>query len=178
MAPMTDPSIVIAVTVFGGRGGGGFGGEAAAPAFHDVALAALRLRDVPKDIPTEEPAGAGDTRDLAIASIDPAEALGDDFGFASVPLPRPSEAVQTAQGGPRPFLNKDEDEDPDEPRREIATGPVVPNFRGKTLRAVLEEASGMGLDIEPSGRGLARTQMPAPGQRIVPGEKVKVQFAQ
>jgi len=74
-------------------------------------------------------------------------------------------------------LNKDEDEDPDEPRSETATGPIVPNFQGKTLRNVLEEASGLGLDIEPSGRGIARSQFPAPGQRIVPGEKVKVQFA-
>ena len=181
MAPLADPSIVIAVTVNGGHGLGGFGGDAAAPAFHDIALAALRLRDVPKDVPLEAPATGGDTRDLAIATLDPHDALGDDFGFASVPLPRSSEAAQTAQRGPRPFLDSrsknDEDEDPDEPRREIATGPVVPNFQGKTLRSVLEEASGMGLDIEPSGRGVARFQTPAPGQRIVPGEKVKVQFA-
>jgi hypothetical protein len=59
----------------------------------------------------------------------------------------------------------------------IATGPVVPDFGGKTLRNVLEIASGIGLDIEPSGRGVARSQSPAPGERIAPGEKVKVQFA-
>ena len=175
MAPLTDPSIVIAVTVSGGHGDGGFGGAAAAPAFKEVALAALRLRDVPKDMPQSAPSG-GDTRDLAIASLDPNEAFGDDFGFASVPSPRTPEAAQAAARVPRQFL-KDEDEDPDEPRREVATGPVVPNFEGKTLRNVLEEASGMGLDIEPSGRGVARSQSPAAGQRIVPGEKVKVQFA-
>ena len=177
MAPLADPSIVIAVTVNGGHGTGGFGGDAAAPAFHDIALAALRLRDVPKDVPLEAPAAGGDTRDLAIASLDPEDSLGDDFAFASVPSPRPSEAAQVAQRGPRPFLNNEEDVDPDEPRREVATGPVVPNFSGKTLRSVLEEASGIGLDIEPSGRGVARSQTPAPGHRIVPGEKVKVQFA-
>ena len=173
MAPLTDPSIVIAVTVYGGHGNGGFGGEAAAPAFKEIALAALRLRDVPKDMPVEPPAAGADTSDLAIASLDPQESLGDDFAFASVPSPRTPEADQTAQRGPRPFL---EDVDPDEPRREVATGPIVPNFQGKTLRSVLEEASGAGLDIEPSGRGVARSQSPAPGQRIVSGEKVKVQF--
>lgn len=177
MAPLSDPSIVIAVTVNGGHGNGGFGGEAAAPAFREVALAALRLRDVPKDMPREGPADGVDTRDLAIASLEPNESLADDFGFASVPSPRTSPAGQTAVSGPRPFLKGDEDIDPDEPRREVATGPVVPNFQGKTLRTVLEEASGVGLDIEPSGHGVARSQSPAPGQRIVPGEKVKVQFA-
>ena len=174
MAPLNDPSIVIAVTVYGGHGNGGFGGEAAAPAFKEIALAALRLRDVPKDMQVEPPAAGADTSDLAIASLDPQESLGDDFAFASVPSPRTPEAAQTAQRGPRPFL---EDVDPDEPRREVATGPIVPNFQGKTLRSVLEEASGAGLDIEPSGRGVARSQSPAPGQRIVSGEKVKVQFA-
>ena len=174
MAPLVDPSIVVAVTLNGTHGTAGFGGEAAAPVFKEVALAALRLLDVPKDLPIEAPATGSDTRDLAIATLDPHDSLDDDFGFASVPSPRTSHAVPTAERGPRPFL---EDEDPDEPRREIATGPVVPNFQGKTLRAVLEEASGIGLDIEPSGRGVARSQSPAPGERIVPGEKVKVQFA-
>ena len=180
MAPLVDPSVVIAVTLNGTHGNAGFGGEAAAPVFKEVALAALRLRDVPKDLPLETPSTGGDTSDLAIASLDPNE-TSDEFAFASVPSPRASQAGQTAERGPRPFLGStpvnDEDEDPDQPRREGATGPVVPNFQGKTLRSVLEQASGIGLDIEPSGRGVARSQNPAAGQRIVPGEKVKVQFA-
>ena len=185
MAPLVDPSVVIAVTVNGGHGNGGFGGEAAAPVFREVALAALRLRDVPKDVPLESPESGGDTSDLAIAAIDPPPSNdGDDFAFASVPSPQTSSAAaQTTAGGLRPFLKppvakpEAEDVDPDLPRREAATGPVVPDFQGKTLRAVLEIASGMGLEIEPLGRGVARSQVPAPGQRIAQGEKVKVQFA-
>ena len=174
MAPLVDPSIVIAVTLNGTHGTAGFGGEASAPVFKEIALAALRLRDVPKDVPLETPTSGDDTRDLAIASLDPTS--DDDFGFASVPSPQPSTAVQTAQRGLRPFLSE-ADEDPDQPNREGATGPIVPNFQGKTMRAVLELASGIGLDIEPSGRGVARSQSPAAGRRILPGEKVKVQFA-
>jgi cell division protein FtsI (penicillin-binding protein 3) len=183
MAPLVDPSVVIAVTVNGGHGNGGFGGEAAAPVFREVALAALRLRDVPKDVPLESPGAEGDVSDLAIASIEPPQSTGDDFVFASVPSPQAPAAGQTTVVGLRPFLKPDgltanrDDEDPDQPRREGATGPVVPDFQGKTLRTVLEIASGIGLDIEPSGRGVARSQVPAAGQRSVPGEKVKVQFA-
>ena len=175
MAPLADPSIVVAITLNGTHGKEGFGGPAAAPVFKEVALAALRLRDVPKDVPMEPPATGRDSSDLAIASLDPLNP-DDDFVFASVPLPRTSQAGNTAEAGPRPFFD-DEDEDPDQPRREIATGLVVPDFQGKTLRAVLEQASGIGLEVEPSGRGVARFQSPAPGQRIVTGEKVKVQFA-
>jgi cell division protein FtsI (penicillin-binding protein 3) len=186
MAPLVDPSIVIAVTVNGGHGNEGFGGEAAAPVFKEVALAALRLRDVPKDVPLESPASGSDTNDLAIAALDPPPGNDDDdFAFASVPSPQTSTAAaQTAaSGGLRPFLKPPsqkvdvEDVDPDVPVREVATGPVVPDFQGKTLRAVLEQASGLGLEIEPLGRGVARSQVPAPGQRIGQGEKVKVQFA-
>ncbi len=176
MAPLTDPSVVIAVTVNGGHGNGGFGGDAAAPVFKEVALAALRLRDVPKDVPLEAPASGADISDLVVATLDPNDSLDNDFGFAPVPPPQLSTAVQTNQRGLRPFLSE-VDEDPDQPNREDATGPVVPNFQGKTMRAVLELASGIGLDIEPSGRGVARSQSPAAGRRSVPGEKVKVQFA-
>ena len=176
MAPLVDPSVVIAVTVSGGHGNGGFGGDAAAPVFKDVALAALRLRDVPKDVPLESPPAGGDSNDLVIAGIDPPSE--DDFVFASVPSPQAVSGGQTPAAGLRPFLKKqEEDEDPDQPRRSIATGPVVPNFEGKTLRTVLEMASGIGLDIEPIGRGVARSQSPAAGERIASGEKVKVQFA-
>jgi cell division protein FtsI (penicillin-binding protein 3) len=178
MAPLVDPSVVIAVTLNGGHGNGGFGGEAAAPVFKEVALAALRLRDVPKDVPLESPTNGGDSSDLAIASLDPPQPGDDDFVLASVPSPQTPSAAQTDGGGLRSFSKPAvEDEDPDQPRREAATGPIVPDFQGKTLRAVLEIASGIGLDIEPSGRGVARSQIPAPGQRVAAGEKVKVQFA-
>ena len=178
MAPLLDPSVVIAVTLNGTHGKSGFGGEAAAPVFKEVALAALRLRDVPKDVPIDIPPSAADSTDLAVASLEAPESLDDDFAFASVPLPQTSPDAHAPGAGLRNFSKpEDDDEDPDRPRHEVASGPVVPNFQGKTLRSVLEIASGIGLDVEPSGRGVARSQSPAPGQRIAPGEKVKVQFA-
>jgi cell division protein FtsI (penicillin-binding protein 3) len=51
-APVANPQIVIAVTLIGTTSGtAGFGGSTAAPVFHDVAMSALRMLDVPKDLP-------------------------------------------------------------------------------------------------------------------------------
>ena len=53
-APVQNPQIVIAVTMNNTSGGtAGYGGPVAAPVFRDVAMAALRMLDVPKDLPDE-----------------------------------------------------------------------------------------------------------------------------
>jgi len=56
-------------------------------------------------------------------------------------------------------------------------GPRVPNFRGKTMRAVLAEAAAKGLSILPDGSGVARVQSPPPGAPLHQGERIRVQFA-
>jgi hypothetical protein len=56
-------------------------------------------------------------------------------------------------------------------------GPTVPNFRGKTLRAVLEESAALGLLVEASGSGIARAQVPAAGSALPHGERIRIQFA-
>ena len=51
-APLQNPQIVIIVTLEGTSGGtAGFGAPVAAPVFREVAMAALRMLDVPKDLP-------------------------------------------------------------------------------------------------------------------------------
>ena len=57
------------------------------------------------------------------------------------------------------------------------TGPKVPNFRGKTMRAVVEEASAQGFPVMLNGSGIARMQEPPPGSVLRPGERIRVQFA-
>jgi cell division protein FtsI (penicillin-binding protein 3) len=54
---------------------------------------------------------------------------------------------------------------------------VVPSFLGKPMRAVIELAEQTGIEVEPSGSGVAREQFPPAGARIVPGQKVTVRFA-
>ena len=52
-APVTNPAIVVVVTVNGTHGGSaGYGGPVvAAPVFREVATEALRVLDVPRDLP-------------------------------------------------------------------------------------------------------------------------------
>ena len=152
MAPVTNPAIVAVVSLNGTHGEGGFGGVVAAPVFHAVVTEALRVLDTPKDLPDEPPvktlvAKAADLDDLADADDSPDEP------------------------------NILEDSDNDAPAQPVPAGPKVPNFRGKSMRAVLAEAAAKGITVIPAGSGIARLQTPAPGAVLHQGERIRVQFS-
>jgi len=147
-APLTNPAIVVVATLNGTHGEVGFGGQAAAPVFRAVAAEALRMLDVPKDLP-DEPEPNTLVAGNVVADEDVADA---EFGA----------------GEP----NILEDGDEDEPQ-----GPRVPNFRGMTMRAVLAEAAARGIMVQPDGSGVARVQDPPAGAVLRQGERIRVQFA-
>ena len=151
-APLTNPAMVAVVTLNGTHGTAGFGGQASAPVFHAVVTEALRVLDVPKDLPDRDlpPAPAASKRepsDLAIADI----------------------------GSGQPNILEDSD-DEDQPAPAQPAGPTVPNFRGMTMRAVLAEAVAKGLTVLPDGSGVAQVQYPPPGSPLHQGERIRVQF--
>jgi hypothetical protein len=141
--------------------------------FKIVAQEALRVLDVPKDLPDDLPPAAvtADTSDLAdaddsaqgniledgdedvvtVAAVKPAAAPAPAAPSAAGP------AIRNGQAGP--------------PQR------VVPNFSGMTMRAVLAQAEAQGLAVIPSGSGIARMQSPAPGTVLQEGERIRVQFS-
>jgi cell division protein FtsI (penicillin-binding protein 3) len=199
-APMANPQVVVVVTLNGTHGENGFGGHTAAPVFKVVAGEALRVYDVPKDLPENVPArtlvagNAEDLNDLAIADLgesrpnilEEAEEAEIAVGQAApegTPLnaaaPRPvygPQPVPTASAvgqGPRAF-GAPPGPPPAPPKPQ---GPRVPNFRGMTMRAVLAEAAAKGLSILPDGSGVARVQSPPPGTPLHQGERIRVQFA-
>jgi hypothetical protein len=55
-------------------------------------------------------------------------------------------------------------------------GPRVPNFQGKTVRNVIEQAAAMGIPVEFTGSGIARAQVPEPGAILPSGRFVRVRF--
>jgi cell division protein FtsI (penicillin-binding protein 3) len=55
-------------------------------------------------------------------------------------------------------------------------GIEVPSFLGKNLRAAIESAQDLGLDLNAIGTGLAREQSPQPGARVAAGSRVVVRF--
>jgi cell division protein FtsI (penicillin-binding protein 3) len=183
-APVVNPQIVIAVTLNNTTGGtAGYGGPVAAPVFREVAMSALRMLDVPKDLPDTALASTGSRDsgsrlsqegaydDLAIAGLGDAPDISSPT-VSSVTLP------------PAPADTSPSSEASDVDRRLFLTasakGPYVPNFRGMTLRSVLEESSARGMEVEMLGSpaaGLVRNQDPPAGSALRPGTRVRVQFA-
>jgi cell division protein FtsI (penicillin-binding protein 3) len=166
-APVTDPAIVVVVTVNGASGTAGYGGPASAPVFREVAAAALRLLDVPKDLPDSLPDlgdSQADDNDLAIAGLG-----------SSVPPPlvQPDGGVAAKIAPDQRFFLTPA---PAEQASNDITAPKTPNFLGLTLRDVVEQSSALGIPVEFTGGGIARAQSPAPGAPLPLGEKVRVQF--
>jgi cell division protein FtsI (penicillin-binding protein 3) len=191
-APLTNPQVVVVVTLNGTHGEAGFGGQAAAPVFKIVAGEALRVFDVPKDLPenvatpTLVAKTPEDLNDLAIADLgagrnileEPDEA---ETTAAPPPIygPHPVQtATRVAAGPPQvpPIAAPQAVAPPQAPPK--PPGPRVPNFRGMTMRAVLAEAAAKGLSVLPDGSGIARVQSPPPGAPLHQGERIRVQFVQ
>jgi cell division protein FtsI (penicillin-binding protein 3) len=153
-APVTNPAIVVVVTLNGTHGDSGFGGAAAAPVFKEVASEALRVLEVPRDLPIEEPKPLLEKADnLDAPARDSApRPITEDSEDA------PAEAVAAPVAAPPP-------------------GPRVPNFRGMTMRDVINQAAAMGLTVLSDGSGVARKQDPPAGAPARPGDRVSVVFA-
>ncbi len=172
-APVTNPRIVIVVTINGTGGVVGYGGPTSAPVFREVAAAGLRVMDVPKDLPEMIPSEGGDPadeNDVAIADLGssippPLVQAGDAVAADDRPVASANSALDQrlflAQGGSS--------------LRDLA-GPRVPNFQGKTVRNVIEQAAALGIPVEFTGSGIARAQVPEPGAILPSGRFVRVQF--
>ena len=171
--PVTNPRLVVVVTINRTAGDGGMGASAAGPVFNKIATEALRMLDVPKDIPeniaaapkpskTDIPAEA----DVAIADIGGSSVMEEDASMKMLlaeqmkPITDPDEIP--AAPGPQPL---------------IASGPTVPDFRGKSMRDVVEQASADGIHVTLEGSGVARAQLPPPGSPLRRGERIRIVFA-
>jgi cell division protein FtsI (penicillin-binding protein 3) len=154
-APVMNPKVVVVVTLNGTHGTAGFGGQAAAPVFQVVATEALRILDVPKDLP-DEPVKTL----LAKAKAKDIDAPPVDSGVPQFNV-----------------LDDRADDDASAAAAPAYSGPKVPNFRGMTKRAVLEAALAKGLRVLADGSGIAGIQDPAPGSPLREGERIRVVFA-
>ena len=168
-APIANPAIVVAVTINHTEGKGGYGAPASGPVFREVASAALRIKDVPKDLPEMLPSspddGQADDNDVAIAdlgsSIPPPLV---QAGNADAADDRPVASAGNALDQ-RSFL----DRTPDGAAR-------VPNFEGKSMRDVIQASAALGIPVEFTGSGIARAQIPAPGEVLPSGRAIRIEF--
>ncbi|MDX2267284.1 MAG: penicillin-binding protein [Bryobacter sp.] len=148
-APVNNPRVVVVVTL---DGADKYGGVVAAPVFSKVAGSALRVLNVPPDLPMVEDQGPA------------APVIFNDVSFAELTEQRPVEATETVDPAPVSFA------------KEVRSTMVTPDFLGKPLRDVLSEAARQGFRIQPLGSGVVRAQEPAPGSPIAYGQRIEIKL--
>ncbi|MCW5978866.1 MAG: transpeptidase family protein [Bryobacteraceae bacterium] len=185
-APIQNPSVVVAVTL---NGASRYGGLVAAPVFQRVSTEALRILGVIPDVPPE-----GSNREAGLTEEEAADLPVADLTAApAFEEPKMPADVRTALNIPEhdvlPVALGSSEETPIEaavgsgaradaqPATNFVVGPEIPNFKGKSLRAVLRECSRLKVDLDYSGAGLARWQYPPAGSVLPAGERVRVIFA-
>jgi cell division protein FtsI (penicillin-binding protein 3) len=157
-APVTNPQLVVMVTLNGTVGEAGFGGPSAGPVFNKVTTEALRILDVPRDLPEKPQADL----QLIKAKLDVPAEVDDDVSIAGL------------DDGPS-IMEEDPDANPLVTPATL-TGPRIPDFRGKSVRDVIEQSSESGLPVLIEGTGIARRQSPPPGAILTEGGKIRVVF--
>jgi len=164
-APVTNPAIVVVATLNGTHGTAGFGGAVAAPVFREVATEALRVMDVPRDLPDKTP----EPDRMQVADLDDAPAMD---GVTEAPVLEAAEqepAPAPAPAQPAPAVAAD--------THNTGGGPTTPNFIGLSMRSVVKLAQERGLVVISAGTGIVRTQEPPPGAVLHGGERIRVDLA-
>ena len=163
-APVSNPQIVIVVTLEGTASGpSGFGGPVAAPVFREVATSALRMLDVPKDVPEPVQLASSQAGSRSVSSVTPPPGQAGSPATAGDSASSHEGSLSQEGSGRRLFSS-------------ALSGRETPDFRGMTLRAVLEESSAAGLAVEVQGSGVARDQQPPPGSPLPSYARIRVQF--
>jgi membrane peptidoglycan carboxypeptidase len=198
-APVTNPQLVIVVTLNGTEGNAGMGGAAAAPVFKAIATEAMRMFDVPKDIPEDFTAkkqpvkdGKPPVEDVSIADLGGESimaqdesvreliaaqaklAVKDDDEIPPAPAAPPNTPGAPISAAPLAFAPPASPVAPPAPPK--PKWPTVPDFRGKSMRDVVEEASADGIEVLVEGSGVARAQLPQAGEPLRRGERIRVVF--
>jgi len=146
--PASDPRLAIVVMIDEPQGKHQ-GGSVAAPVFNLIAEAALGDFAIPPD--------DKGFREALVALSKRYESQSEDEG--DNPNASPLEPAQQSDSGndPAPVF-------------------VMPDFRGRGVRAVTQACAQMNLVISLHGSGLAVRQAPAAGAKVRPGETCKVEF--
>ncbi len=182
--PATDPRFVIIVMI-DEPVGLYHGGSVAAPIFNLIAEAALgdyvvtpddkgfreALVSLSQKYEAEERADSGQsseilTGDKAVNTAD--KNNGSDTKVSANILPPP--AVSDASQKRPPVAARDSGS-----RRTISYS-VMPDLRGRGVRAVMRACSEMELNVKLHGSGVAVRQTPVPGTRVKTGDNCKVEF--
>ncbi len=178
-APLNNPAIVVAIVLDSPRGLHS-GGGVAAPIFPRVAGEALRCLQVPQELPVDPALRRRrmrpDPQLLAeVSDFNP------DNGLQAIER-RGEEASWRGEEAERwagEEANRRRGEEEPDVRRAVllaVTHRAMPDFYGKPMREVVEQATAIGLALELRGSGVARRQFPSPGSPWPTGARVTVEF--
>jgi cell division protein FtsI (penicillin-binding protein 3) len=161
-APVANPAIVVVATLNGTHGSAGYGGAVAAPVFHEVAAEALRVLDVPRDLPDNTP----DAPETNVAEDAPPIVDG--------PVD-PQVLEEVAEAETQPPATSHQPPATSSPARR--SGPTMPKFIGLSKRSAVALAQAQGLPMVLAGTGIVRRQDPPPGAVLHDGERIRVDLA-
>jgi cell division protein FtsI (penicillin-binding protein 3) len=188
-APVTNPAVVVVVTIHHTSGEQGQGADAAAPVFKVIMSEAMRMLDVPRDIPEELEAKNNKKKtpepkvedDVSIADLGEPSIMEEEPSARQLlveqmaPKPADEDEIPAAKGGADGKVEQVKAEPvAPAPRHR---GPVVPDFRGLAMQAVAERAAAEGIQVMLEGSGIARAQLPLPGTPMRQGARVRIVFA-
>ncbi len=162
--PIENPAIVVAVTISGTTGEAGFGASASGPVFERVTETAMHRLGIARDQPQDIEELLAKEKDSVKGKREEKAKESDDTSLAELNPPT-EEEMQQASGNESEQMVAD------------ASAPKVPNFVGKTVKDVMEEATSRGVEVDLLGDGMARAQTPTAGSVLMPGEHIAVRFA-
>jgi cell division protein FtsI (penicillin-binding protein 3) len=164
IVPADDPRLVIAVMIDEPQGVH-YGGVVAAPAFKAIAETALRYLGVAPTLPV-----MAKVKLASKPEPKPAEAEPDGPG-----LDEPAAVVAAEEGGADDGVLSEEDEAQNAGTTGGSTSVVLPDFSGMSMGEAIRAARKAGVDMIPSGSGLAASQAPKPGT-VPAGTVCRVSF--
>jgi membrane peptidoglycan carboxypeptidase len=170
-APAERPAVAIVVTIDEPRGQY-YGGEVAAPVFRNIAEKTLRYLAVSPDqeltlaqLARHQAGPASSLRDLATDQFEPVEANWEgEINESRAAEPQETDFLDSVREPQATSMNE-------------LDSVEVPDFRGKSLRAVMTESSRLGLQLGIFGSGLVTEQSPAPASRVEAGSKVMIRLS-
>jgi len=204
-APINNPQIAVAV-ILDSAVGLHQGGQVSAPVFQRIMQQALEYQHVPHDVelsPSRQVLLARRKASDANLEESSPDHLGAPLDVAEAGEPSNAPATKpaaiAAQVKPASLTRKEpaamasaapsapSSEPDDSPTQKLpASGTVVldveeggiavPSFLGKSVRAAVEAAQDVGLDLDAIGSGVAREQAPLPGSHVAAGSRVTVRF--
>jgi cell division protein FtsI (penicillin-binding protein 3) len=157
--PAADPRLAIVVMIDEPEGSHQ-GGSVAAPVFNLIAEAALGDYVIPPDDKSFRDSLTALSKEYEAEDSEDVGSKIEDGGSKVGAVNNPQSSI----ADPRPSV------------RDGAQGYVMPDFRGRGVRAVTQSCAQMNLTISLHGSGLAFRQSPAAGTKVRAGETCKVEF--